>query len=462
MKGCRKLELITCQLMAKIAFVSQPRDAVAATDTQSGSVTIVMWELAKRIARQHEVVVLAPRAGGQPTEEVSRLGPRIRRISLVLRLLHKAMDLGTGLFDLPVPYFAHPGFFREYASSVARGLTRERPDIVHVQNCTQFLPLFHGAVPTARLFLHVHDEFLALLPESVLRPRLEHVTAVVTCSQFVTQRLKARLPWLADRIHTVGNGVDTAWFEAEERPLEPGKFRILFVGRVSPEKGVHILAAAFSRLASEDPGVELDIVGPTGLLPFNQIRLLSGDPHVAALTKFYGTGPWDRLDKQLFHAHSSYTRAIEAAIPTAFRSRVYFRGQLERGTLRSAYHRAHVLVMPSACMEPCGLPLAEAMATGLPCVGSRTGGIPGIISEGVTGLLVERGDVDALTRALRRLATDSALREQMGREARRRAVENFDWSVPTARLKSLYSQALSTEPAAGRRADAGYPLPGLR
>ena len=448
--------------MAKIAFVSQPRDAVAATDTQSGSVTIVMWELAKRIARQHDVVVFAPQASGQPLEEVSRLGPRIRRISLVLRLLHKAMDLGTGLFHLPVPYFASPSFFREYASSVARGLKRERPDIVHVQNCTQFLPLFHGAVPTARLFLHVHDEFLALLPESVLRPRLEHVTAVVTCSQFVTQRLKARLPWLAGRIHTVGNGVDTAYFEAEERPLEPGKFRILFVGRVSPEKGVHVLAAAFSRLASEDPGVELDIVGPAGLLPFNQIRLLSADPHVAALAKFYGAGLWERLDKQLIHAHSSYSQTIEATIPAALRPRVFFRGSLARGTLRSIYQRAHVLVMPSVCMEPFGLPLAEAMATGLPCIGSRAGGIPGIIAEGATGLLVERGDVDGLTQALRHLATDGATHEQMGRAARRRAVENFDWSVPTARLELLYGQALTTEPATGHRADAGYPLPGLR
>ena len=443
-------------MMAKIAFVSQPRDAVVASDAQSGSVTIVMWELAKRIARHHDVVVFAPRASGQPIEEVSRAGPRICRISLVLRLLHKAMDLGTGMLNLRPPYFASSSFFREYASSVAHGLERERPDIVHVQNCTQFLPLFRRAVPQARLFLHVHDEFLALLPESVLRPRLEHVTAVVTCSQFVTQRLQARLPYLAGRIHTIGNGVDTAYFDAIERPLEPGKFRILYVGRVSPEKGVHTLASAFAQLASEDPGVELDIVGPPGLLPFNQIRLLSGDPHVAALAEFYGNGLWERFDKQLLHAHSSYSQTIETSIPGALKARVYFRGQLARGTLRSAYHRAHVLVMPSLCMEPFGLPLAEAMATGLACIGSRTGGIPDIVAEGVTGLLVERGDVQGLTQALRRLAADSGAREQMGREARRRAEDSFDWSVPATRLESLYAGRLTAEPAARHPADATW------
>jgi len=441
--------------VAKIAFVSQPRDAVGATDAQTGSVTIVMWELAKRVAREHDVVVIAPRASGQLLEETSRAGPRIRRIPLVLRLLHKAMDLGTGVLDLRTPYFASQSFFREYALGVARWLGRERPDIVHVQNCTQFLPLFHRAVPDAKLFLHVHDEFLGLLPERVIRPRLKNLSAVVTCSNYVTQRLTERLPYLAGRIHTVGNGVDTAYFEAAERPLEPGKFRILYVGRVSPEKGIHTLAAAFTRLASADPGIELDIVGPTGLLPFNQIRLLSGDPHVAALRPFYGTDLWSRLDKQLIHARSSYSHAIEASIPPALHARVHFRGQLARGTLRSAYQRAHVLAMPSACMEPFGLPLAEAMATGLPCVASRTGGMPDIVANEVTGVLVERGDVEGLTQALHRLAANTNIREQMGREARRRAEEQFDWSVPAARLASLYRQQLTAEPAGVHRpADA--------
>ena len=104
--------------MSKVAFVSQPRDAVAASDAQTGSVTIVMWELAKRVARHHEVVVFAPRAPGQPMEEVSRVGPRIRRIPLALRSFHKAMDLGTGALNLSTPYFASNLFFREYALSV--------------------------------------------------------------------------------------------------------------------------------------------------------------------------------------------------------------------------------------------------------------------------------------------------------------------------------------------------------
>jgi len=118
--------------MSKVAFISQPRDAVSATDAQTGSVTIVMWELAKRVARQHDVVVFAPRAPGQPVEEVSRAGPRIRRVPLALRSFHKVMDLGTSALNLRTPYFAWTWFFREYALSIAHWLRQERPDIVHI------------------------------------------------------------------------------------------------------------------------------------------------------------------------------------------------------------------------------------------------------------------------------------------------------------------------------------------
>jgi len=427
----------------KVAFVSQPRDAVSATDTQTGSVTIVMWELAKRMARLHDVVVFAPCAPGQSTHETSARGPRIDRVPLTLRLFHRLIDLGTGALNSRTPYFASPLFFREYGLSVARRLERERPEIVHIQSCTQFIPLFHDAVPTARLFLHVHDEFLSLLPEPVIRPRLKNVSAIVTCSAFITQRLQSRMPYLASRIHTIGNGADTALFQKATQRPDIDRFRILYVGRLSPEKGVHLLIDAFTRLAAADERLELHLVGSAGLLPFSQIKLLSGDPHIAALKPFYGADLWDRVDRQLLHARSSYSTALWRSIPDKMRSRVHFHGQQTQETLTSIYQRAHVLVMPSVCREPFGLPLAEAMASGLPCIASRAGGIPEIVSDKVTGLLVERGNVEALTEALDQLASDVGARTRMASQARHRAEECFDWSVPAGRLESLYRQTLS-------------------
>lgn len=430
--------------MTKIAFISQPRDPVAATESQHGSVTTVLWELATRIARHHETMVFAPRAPGQAVEESyqSRLG--IYRVP-AWRPLHKALDLGTGILGWRSPYFSSAAYFREYGLAVAKALERYQPDIVHLQNHSHFLPLLRRAVPRARLLMQVHDELHSLLPADPVRKRLSHVAAILTPSAFVTRRLEARMPYMSGRVHTIGNGVDSAAFRPSRRDCgaNAGSLRILYVGRVSPEKGVHKLAEAFTLLLSSDARFELDIAGPVGLLPLSQIQLLAKDPHVAALGRFYGSGLWGAVESQLLRARSGYRHTIEALIPPEARSRVRFLGHLPRDALMDAYRRADVLAVPSLCEEPFGLPVAEGMACGLPCVGSNAGGIPELIEHEVTGFLVERGDAAGLADALHRLALDPALRERFGRSGRERVDRLFDWSVPAARLQSLYQQVLA-------------------
>lgn len=433
--------------MAKIAFVSQPRDPVVAAESQHGSVTTVLWELATRIAQRHETLVFAPRTAGQPAEESygSLLG--ICRVP-AWRSLHKALDLGTGILGWRSPFFASSVYFREYGLAVARALRRYQPDIVHLQNHSHFLPLFRRAVPRAQLIMQVHDEIHSLLPAEPVRARLRDVAAIVTPSEFVTRRLEKRLSYMAGRIHTIGNGVDAATFRPAGRhgAASRGTLRILYVGRVSPEKGVHTLAEAFGRYLGCDERIELEIAGPVGLLPFSQIQLLANDPHVAALARFYGNGLWEALDRQLLHARSGYRRSIEALVPVGSRDRVRFLGPLSRDALLGVYRQADVLVIPSLLEEPFGLPVAEGMACGLPCVGSKAGGIPELIEHDITGLLVERGDPASLAGALQRLALDPATRERFGRLGRERAERLFDWSVPAGRLNALYERAL-TEPS---------------
>lgn len=437
--------------MAKIAFVSQPRDPVAAADAQRGSVTTVLWELATRIARRHETLVIAPQAPGQPAEESYDSLLRIRRVP-AWRSMHKALDLGTGMLGWRSPYFASSAYFREYGLAAARALEPFRPDIVHVQNHSHFLPLFRRAVPCAQLIMQVHDELHSLLPQEAIRSRLQDATAVVTPSEFVTRRIEERMAYVAGRVHTIGNGVDTMTFQPVRSGAAAGgaNFRILYVGRVSPEKGVHTLAEAFGRLLDSGVRAELDLVGQVGLLPLSQVQLLAHDPQMAALRQFYGRGFWGGLDRQLLRARSGYRRCLESLIPANSRNRVRFLGQLSRDAVIDLYHRADVLVIPSLCEEPFGLPVAEGMACGLPCIASNAGGIPEIIEHERTGLLIERGDTPGLTEALRRLADEPAARERFGRLARERAESLFDWSVPAARLEALYQRTLA-HPASARR-----------
>lgn len=430
--------------MAKIAFVSQPRDPVAATGAQHGSVTTVLWELATRMAQRHETVVFAPRAPGQAAEECygSLLG--IHRVS-AWRSLHKTLDIGTGILGWRSPYFASRAYFREYGLGVARALKRYQPDIVHLQNHSHFLPLFRDAVPRARLIMQVHDELHSLLPAGPVRARLQDIAAVVTPSEFVTHRLEGRMPYMTGRVHTIGNGVDAGTFRPPRRGNAAGRsvLRILYVGRVSPEKGVHQLAEAIRLLGGATESFELEIAGPVGLLPLSQVQLLAADPHVAALERFYGKGLWGALDSQVLRARSGYRSFIESLLPAAARPRVRFLGPLSREAVIGAYHRADVLAIPSLCEEPFGLPVAEGMACGLPCVASKAGGIPELVEHEVTGLLFERGDAAGLAGALLRLAREPAARERFGRLGRERAERLFDWSVPAARLDALYQRTLA-------------------
>ena len=430
--------------MVKIAFVSQPRDPVLAAGAQHGSVTTVLWELATRIARRHETMVFAPRAPGQAAEESydSLLG--ICRVP-AWRSLHKALDLGTGMLHWRSPYFASSAYFREYGLAVARALQRYRPDIVHLQNHSQFLPLFRRAVPCAKLIMQVHDELHSLLPQEPIRARLQDATAIVTPSEFVTRRLEGRMSYVAGRVHTIGNGVDTAIFRParQEAAAGRGDFRILYVGRVSPEKGVHTLAAAFGQLLNSGVRAELNIAGSIGLLPLSQVQLLAGDPHMAALRQFYGRGFWGSFDSQLLRARSGYRRYMESLVPVSSRNRLRFLGQLSRDAVIDLYQRADVLVIPSLCEEPFGLPIAEGMACGLPCVASNAGDIPDLIEHERTGFLVERGDTAGLADALRRLADEPAMRERFGRLGRERAERVLDWSIPAERLEALYRQTLA-------------------
>jgi glycosyltransferase involved in cell wall biosynthesis len=100
---------------------------------------------------------------------------------------------------------------------------------------------------------------------------------------------------------------------------------------------------------------------------------------------------------------------------------------------------ADVFAFPSV-FEALGISLIEAAACGLPAVGSRTGGIVDVIEEGATGYLVPPGEAAALEDALARLLGDAALRAEMGRRGRERAVQLFDAEGSLERYRLLFHE----------------------
>lgn len=449
----------------KIAILNQPQDPVAADEEQRGSVAIVNWELARCLAERHRVIVYAPRAHGQVLRE--RWGAiEIRRIPFVAHRWHKAVQLLAGRFRRGAPYFTSRLYYREYFSQVARDLAASRPDVVHLPNQMQFAARYKRALPGVKVVVHIHQDELAQLDRELLRRDLADVDAVATVSEFVTARARARLPEIAERIHTVGNGVDVRRFtpaaRARDLPLRESSrhtFRLLYVGRIAPDKGVHLLTEAVDRLLGEGMDLELTLIGKPGLMPYDLLsRLLAGDePALAAVRRFYGGSLRAWLTKEILGRGHSYGNTLRARLSAAGTVRVRFVGTVSLPALICAYRSADLLVLPSIWQESYGLPVAEAMACGLPVLASASGGVPELIEDGVTGRLVPRLDAPALTRALREMSADTAGLQQMGSAARIRAERLLTWARSAERLERIYLGVVGAQSGPPRVALATKP-----
>jgi glycosyltransferase involved in cell wall biosynthesis len=438
----------------RIAFVSQPRDPIATSGPQRGSVAIVLGELARRLARRHEVLVLAPRRPGEAPEAATAEGVRVVRLAPPAARLHRLLEAVDGLVSGTRPHMARSLYFAGYPRRLARPLAAFRPDLVHVMCVAPFLPALARLLPGVPLVLHLHDELLLRLDRGTASARLAHAGAVATVSGWLARRLAARFPERAAEFVAIGNGVDLDRFAPAPRK-EAGRLgeRLLFVGRISPEKGVHVLIDAFARLARDRQTLELELVGEPGLMPNAFLTLLERTPALEGALAFYGTSSLDRL-RRMLRGGQGYLDALLERLPADLRSRVRVVGAVPHDALVERYRAADLLVAPSVCNEPFCLPVAEAMACGLPCVVSDAGAPPELIGArgperiGEAGIAVPPGDAAALARAISGLLDDPGRRRAMGRAARRRAEDLLGWDQAAARLEAVYRALLA--PAATR------------
>jgi len=215
-----------------------------------------------------------------------------------------------------------------------------------------------------------------------------------------------------ERIGLIAHGVDTARYRpagvTEKASLRarlglPAEADIVcYTGRMLRGKGLESLVDAVAHLAPRHPRVHLLLVG-------------SGEGQALSVEK----------DLRLRVERSGLG------------ARVWFAGRVD--AVEDYLRASDVFAFPSI-YEALGISLIEAAACGLPAVGSRTGGIVDVIEDGVSGLLVEPGDTEALTVALGRLLTDEGLRASMGREAARIVSSRFDFASTVVRYRALFAE----------------------
>lgn len=410
----------------RIAFVNQPFDNVR--PPSQNSLGIWTYEVARRLAKRHEVTIYT-RGARFRFWGVHRDDVRYRFVPEAIdQRLCAWLDRWPGYKDPRRPRFASSPYYMAYAIAVARDLRRQGCDVVHVMNFSQFLPVLRRFNPKARIGLHMQCDWLTQLDPAWIGPRLAHADLLMGCSEFITQRIRETYPRYASRCHTLYNGTSVERLSKvnDQSAGENDAQSVLFVGRVSPEKGVHVLLDAFRRVHEQHPNARLDIVGPISSAPMDYILSLSDDPKVRELAKFYDGDYRQHLDEQM---------------PNSASAQVRYWGSLPYDELAQLYNKATVFVFPSVWHEPFGMPVVEAMASGTPVVATRSGGISEIVQDGKTGLLVKRGEAEDLAEALFKILGDAELRRSIGEAGRQRASERFSWDHIADDLVELYGGA---------------------
>lgn len=297
-----------------------------------------------------------------------------------------------------------------------------RPHVVHGQGNVSFIMLsliyghrsvqtIHGVfrneqktIPREQLTFSTRVRFL-------LRETLEAFylraarTVIATSNQIVALARNAGGP--PKNIVWINNSVDGGFLA--EPPAAPGDSdgpTLLFVGIITPRKGLHFLLAAFRELTTRHPNAKLRVVGPTDV------------------SREYAQG-----------LMTEYSALIES-------QHLHFTGAIDQSALLREYRQADVFVLPSLG-ETAPVAISQAMAVGLPVVATRIGGIPDMIVEQATGLLVPPADTAALGAAIDRLLSDRDLMRGMGRDARRIGIERYSPSVNAEKMYRVYRDCVT-------------------
>jgi glycosyltransferase involved in cell wall biosynthesis len=326
---------------------------------------------------------------------------------------------------------------------VAEDLRLRACDIIHVQHCSQYLPVIRALNPNAKIILQLHAEWFSQNRPEILEERLHHVDLVTTVSNYVTEKTRRQFPTVADRCQTIYNAIDPAEFSRERSKADPPRRekRILYAGAVSPHKGLHVLLDAFSIVVRKCSEVRLDIVGLQASYPLAEVFELQDRELIESIYPFYAFDWRSRLKAKLSLAApdtGTYLAYLKGQLSKQASGKVVFRGFVPRHELVDLYYNADVFAFAPIWNEGFGIPPIEAMAAGVPVVATRSGAIPEMVKDQETGFLVSKNDPCALAESILKVLHDDKLREKMGRAAWRRAHDNFTWDRVAEKMYNCY------------------------
>lgn len=404
----------------RIALVSQPIDRILPPiQTSIGACT---YGLARALAPSCDVVVYgrkqehgdAPPSSTQdgvlykfiPSPAIDRLLERV--FPRYAKMLHRVTRCPTP------PFSTSPWWYPGYGWRVARDVRAQRCDIIQLQHSSQYAFPVRLLNRASRVVLQIQAEWFPQCHPRLIARRLRYVSLLLAASRHIAGQAVKSFPAVASRCQVLHDGIDPADFTSPgshtDEPSSPR--RLLYVGAVSPHKGLHVLVKAFNVIVERFPDVRLDIVGVHYSYGLNEVFPADNLEAIRRMEPLYQT---------------NYVEALKSSLSPAASARTTFHGAVDRADLLEFYGRADVFVFPSVWNEGFGIPPVEAMAAGVPVIASRVGALPETIVDGSTGILVNPDDPDALAMSALSLLENEELRSSLATNARERALKDFSW-----------------------------------
>jgi glycogen(starch) synthase len=370
----------------------------------------------------HRVCVVAPAAAGVPLRDQLD-GVQIRRFRLDL-----PEDLNYGKVAQSrvsaLGKLKRLLAMKEYLSGQYRAILEAaadfEPDVLHGHWAIPTGPAIVAAARRLRvpsvITMHGGDVYVNKAEgydfptrwyvRPILKWTLTRASALTAISDdCIEHALRAGAPQA--HIHLIMNGADLRRFSPQSEAGQPYGPKMIFACRqLFPRKGIRFLIDAAAQLRARHPELRLMIAGDGFERP--ELEQQAARLGIGDVTTFLG---W----------------VANADLPQYFRA-------------------CAVLVMPSL-EEGFGIPAAEAMGCEAPVVATDAGGLPEVVEHGVTGLIVPKGDADAMAQAIDRLLSDPLEAQRMGKAGRARALARFDWMSSCQQFVELYQALIARQGA---------------
>lgn len=257
---------------------------------------------------------------------------------------------------------------------------------------------YHGQVPRG----------VKKLPQHKMVKVLDKIDAFTVNTEFAKNELIS-LGCSTDKIHIIPQGTNLEDFPFIKRIINPDdKIKLLTVARLSIEKGHHVAIEAMRELATQFPLLEYHIVG---------------------------SGP-------------EKNKLLKLAKKYDLQERIIFHGFKTGDELKQLFSSSHIFILPSIdtrdgyLVETQGVVLQEAQASGLAVIGSRTGGIPDVIIDDVTGLLFAENKPEELAHSIKKLIQEPDFYEKISTVARQDVEDRFDIDKVSQKIIELFNSVL--------------------